>query len=92
MEIPPRVRRRDATAIDGTATGGNTSACAEKSPVVARQRRQEWKYLRVRGEESTRASPNHAVPEIPTRARRRDEMGFVVRCWRRKYLRVRGEE
>ena len=71
-EIPPRARRKVEGWKRAARPGGNTSACAEKSPVVARQRRQEWKYLRVRGEESTRASPNHAVPEIPPRARRRE--------------------
>ena len=71
-EIPPRVRRRGATARTLVAPLGNTSACAEKRGLMRRMRLIYRKYLRVCGEEN----PQHHQPltlwEIPPRVRRRD--------------------
>ena len=56
-EIPPRARRRATAATSRCPGRGNTSACAEKSCRRIRRIRVWWKYLRVRGEESSGTSP-----------------------------------
>ncbi len=53
MEIPPRARRRVAHHGAAPWRPGNTSACAEKRPNQHINRGGLWKYLRVRGEESS---------------------------------------
>ena len=52
-EIPPHARRRDGLGGYSKLEAGNTSACAEKRQCTRRQMPPGWKYLRMRGEESS---------------------------------------
>ena len=52
-EIPPRARRRPHDARRCRIVLGNTSACAEKTGGSLRRGGADWKYLRVRGEDSS---------------------------------------
>ncbi len=70
-EIPPRARRRAVAQQVQASLEGNTSACAEKSPVWIRSFQATGKYLRVRGEEHFRDDMPVDKQEIPPRARRR---------------------
>ena len=75
MEIPPRARRRVQSVGAFRNGAGNTSACAEKSVIRRGRLSTTWKYLRVRGEESTSCALVGDQEEIPPRARRR---GVVI--------------
>ena len=70
-EIPPRARRREKSGPSNVDDSGNTSACAEKSGLSGRSKKDNWKYLRVRGEESELDILSTQLEEIPPRARRR---------------------
>ena len=72
MEIPPRARGRERAKRDYPKTGGNTPACAGKSPSAVRARLVPRKYPRVRGEERCFTPLGLFQPEIPPRARGRD--------------------
>ena len=70
-EIPPRVRRRGTTCQLPRNPGGNTSACAEKSPAATFANPGTRKYLRVCGEEQEYPAQEPQCKEIPPRVRRR---------------------
>ena len=94
MEIPPRVRRRARLCSRPEFTGGNTSACAEKSYLAPPTESPHGKYLRVCGEETVRAVLLLLAVEIPPRVRRRDTrapgriiiIGNTSACAEKSYL------
>ena len=70
-ELPPHARRRVPSTMAHAATHGITSACAEKSSTRPNGSRTTRNYLRMRGEEMDRFSPQQPQGELPPHARRR---------------------
>ena len=71
LEIPPRMRRRDARIVMVEPNQGNTSAYAEKSDLLGVALIGFGKYLRVCGEERLMNVQRAEIMEIPPRMRRR---------------------
>ena len=70
-ELPPHARRRALGVRMFLLLVGITSACAEKSPGYCPCRCRRRNYLRMRGEERSRAPNFMGWQELPPHARRR---------------------
>ena len=71
-ELPPHTRRRGVARDFCPTLAGITSAYAEKRNRTRGERRPQWNYLRIRGEESRRSCLMVKNRELPPHTRRRD--------------------
>ena len=79
LELPPHARRRGLAKRCRSLCGGITSACAEKSYRRARGSCRPRNYLRMRGEERSRAPNFIGWQELPPHARRRASTVPILR-------------
>ena len=70
VELPPRARRILRIYRGWCTPLGTTSACAENTTCLVRDRNIPWNYLRVRGEYSQPLLIASPIMELPPRARR----------------------
>ncbi len=81
-ETPPLARRKLGKFGEEWGHGGNTSACAEKTPQILPNNQKDKKHLRLRGENPRMQKRSRSTLETPPLARRKPS-SLARSSWRR---------